>query len=436
MGDTPGSQTISTKLRRLAKQAGNYPNTVFNNLHHLINKDLLREAYRQTRKDGATGIDKVTAKEYAANLEENLENVRERLKRGQYKAPCIKRCWIQEDGGKERPIGITTFEDKIVQRAVVMVMSSIYDHDFYDFSHGFIKGHSPHQALDELRRKSMGMNIGWIIDADISGFFDNLDHGQLRSFIKQRINDGGIIRLIGKWLKAGVLEDETVIYPDKGTPQGGVISPLLANIYLHHVLDEWFVKEVQSRMKGKSFLIRFADDFIIACELEGDAHRIMDVLPKRFGRYGLTLHPKKTVKVKFRKPQKNTAKHGNSTFNFLGFTHYWAQTLRGNWVIKRKTASKRLHRFMKKIWLWCKKNRHDLLKEQYKELSSKLRGYYQYYGIRCNYKALEVVFEYTERAWRYWLSRRSHKSEINWEKYLNSIRNKMPLPKPRIIHNI
>lgn len=437
MGDTPGSQTISMKLQRIAQQAANYPEMVFNNLFHLIDKDFLYEAYRQTRKNAAPGEDKVTAKQYAEHLEENLSDLHERLRSNRYVAPPVERVWIDKEDGKKRPIGKPCFEDKIVQRAVVMILEAIYHHDFHDFSHGFRKGHSQHQALQELREKCVKLDIGWIVDADVSGYFDNIDHGLLRQFIEQRVNDGGIIRLIGKWLNAGVREAGTLTHPTKGTPQGGVISPMLANIFLHHVLDEWFIKDVQPRMKGRSFLIRFADDFIVGFELEEDARRVMDVLPKRFNRFALSIHPEKTVLVRFKRlPMGNKSSVGNGTFDFLGFTHYWAKSLRGYWVIKRKTVAKRLRRFIKEIWLWCRENRHEPLSEQYGALCSKLSGYYQYFGIRGNYKMLEVVFEHTERAWRYWLSRRSHKGTINWQKFMESVRQKLPLPRPRIIHNI
>jgi group II intron reverse transcriptase/maturase len=279
------------------------------------------------------------------------------------------------------------------------------------------------------------LNIRWIVDADVSGFFDNLDHDMLREIIKQRINDGGIIRLIGKWLNAGVLEEGLITYPDKGTPQGGVISPLISNIYLHHVLDDWFVKEVKPRMRGRCFLIRYADDFIIGCEFEGDARRILEVLRKRFGRYGLNLHPEKTALIKFRKPGEKETKSGtgNGTFDFLGFTHYWAKSRRGYWVIKRKTTRKGMRRIMRDIWLWCKENLHWDIREQYDMLCSKLRGLYNYYGIRSNFKSLEVMYEHTERAWRRWLSRRCHKGEITWKTF-ELMREIMPLPKPRLYH--
>lgn len=410
---------------------------IFNNLYHLIDQDFLKTAYRQTNKGGAAGVDKVTAKEYAENLTVNLLDLQQRLKLNRYVAPPVERVWIDKEGGKKRPIGKPGFEDKIVQRAVMMILEVIYRHVFYDFSHGFRKGHSQHQALHELREWCRRKNIGWIVDADVSGFFDNLDHGFLRELIKQKVNDGGVLRLIGKWLNAGVVEAGTLSYPEMGTPQGGVISPMLANIFLHYVLDDWFMKAVKPRMKGGCFIIRFADDFIIGCEFEADAKRIMGVLPKRFNRFGLTIHPEKTVLVRFQQPtSKGKIKEEINTFDFLGFTHYWARTLRGYWVIKRKTMGKRLRRFMKAIWQWCRENRHEPLKEQYRALRSKLRGYYQYHGIRCNYKALETVFEHTLYAWRYWLSRRSHKSYINLEKFTISILSKYSLPKPRIIHCI
>jgi len=398
--------------------------------------EFLREAYRLTRKDSAAGIDGVTAREYAESLEENLRSLHERLRSGRYKAPPVERAWLEKVDGGKRPIGKPTFEDKIVQRAVVMLLGGIYEQEFYGLSYGFREGRSAHQALQELRRTCERMNIGWIVDADVSGCFDNLDHGLLRAFIKQRVNDGGILRLIGKWLNAGVLEEGILTYPGKGTPQGGVISPMLANIFLHHVLDEWFVKEVKPRMKGRCFLIRFADDFVIGCEVEGDARRILEVLAKRFGRFGLTIHSEKTVLIRFRKPESNgESGGGNGTFDFLGFTHYWTRSRRGAWVIKRRTARKRLRRATKSLWQWCRGNRHRPLKEQHRVLCHKLRGHFQYYAIRGNSGRLETIFMHAKKAWRYWLSRRSNKSYISWEKFERVLLT-YPLPRPRILHGI
>jgi len=435
MGDTSRSQTISTKLQEIAEQAIRYPEMVFTTLVHLIDVDFLREAYRLTRKDKAAGVDKVTAKEYARNLDENLADLYERLRTGRYVAPPVERVWIDKDEKSKRPIGKPTFEDKIVQRAAVMLLGAIYEQDFHDFSHGFRKGHSQHQALREVWKQCTKMNISWILDADVSGFFDNLDHGWLRDIIERRVKDGGMLKLIGKWLNAGVVEKKILTYPEKGTPQGGVVSPMLSNIFLHHVLDDWFVKEVKPRMRGRCFLIRFADDFIIGFELEEDARRVMAVLPKRFGRFGLSIHPKKTVLVQFRKPGfKEDKANGNGTFDFLGVTHYWAKSHRGYWVIRRKTRKKKIKLFLKSMWLWLRVNRHLTVKEQYRMLCLKLRGHYQYYGIRGNYKALNNVYHYAKRYWRYWLSRRSHKGNVNWEKFVVSILDKYRLPTPIIIH--
>jgi len=426
---------VLTKLERIAEQAREYPELVFTSLIHLMDVDFLREAFRRTRKDAAPGIDGVTAKKYAENLEENLQDLYERLVNKKYRATPVKRVWLDKEDGRKRPIGITVLEDKIVQRAVAMLMGAVYEQDFYDFSYGFREGRSPHNALHELRERCMKMNIGWIIDLDVSGCFDNIEHGKLMDVIKQRINDGGIIRLIGKWLHAGVMEGETLSYSEKGTPQGGVISPLLANIYLHHVLDEWFEREVKPLMRGRVFIVRFADDAVIGCELEYDARRVKEVLSKRFGRYGLTVHPQKTKLVRFRKPRKDDDDRKNGTFDYLGFTHYWAKSRRGYWVIKRKTMKKRWRRAVKAVWIWCRNNRHEPLEEQYKKLCQKLRGHFQYYAIRGNYRMLEKVREYARKAWRYWLHRRSRKRRMTWERFAE-LEEVFPLPKPRILHQI
>src|SRR5215475_8595877 len=327
MGETPGSPTVSMKLQKIAQQAHRYPEMVFNNVFHLIDREFLLEAYHQTQKSSAPGVDHVTAQQYTERLDENLRDLHERLRDGRYEAPPVERVWIEKEGGKQRPIGKPCFEDKIVQRAVVMILEAIFEHDFHTFSHGVRKGHSPHQALHELREQCRTLHINWIVDADVSGCFDNLDWGFLREFIQQRVKDGGILRLIGKWLHTGVLEAGELTHPDKGTPQGGVASPLLANVFLHQVLDEWCVKDVQPRMKGRCFVTRFADDFIIGCELEADARRGMAVLPKRFPCFKPTIQPEKTALIAFKRPpSQEPLARGTGSFAFLGFTHYWAKT--------------------------------------------------------------------------------------------------------------
>lgn len=436
MRDTQKSQIISTQLRQIAEQASNHPERVFISLAHLMDTDFLREAYHRTRKDGAPGLSGVTAKDYAAHLEENLEDLHRRLKDNEYVAPMIKRVWIDKDNGKKRPIGLTEFEDKIVQKAVSMLLGAVYEVDFHDFSHGFREGHSAHQALKEIRDNCMKHGIEWLVDADISGFFDNIDKTQLREMLKQRVNDGGLLRLIGKWLNTGVVEGDVISYSEKGTPQGGTISPVLANIYLHHVLDEWFVRDVRPRMKGYCFIVRFADDFVIGCQYEEDARRIMNVLPKRFDRFGLSIHPEKTKLIPFGKPAHGKGvRRGEATFDFLGFTHYWAKSLRGYWVIKRKTARKKVRKTIVAMGTWCRNNRHKPIEWQYNILASKLRGHFQYFGIRCNMRAMEAVRHFVRRRWKFWLSRRSHKSAIPWEKFEQFL-DAFPLPTPKVVHNV
>ncbi len=427
------SPTVSTQLQEIAQQARQYPERIFTTLAHRMDVDFLREAYSRLNKKGAPGLNKVTAADYAEHLEENLVDLHQRLRSGCYRAPLIKRVWIEKENGKLRPLGIPEFEDKIVQRAVEMLLSAIYEEKFYDFSHGFRKGRSQHKALHELREQCRQLKINWILIADISGLFDNIDHQKLLGFIRRRVNDGAILRLIGKWLNAGVMEEDRLEYPDKGTPQGGVISPLLSNIFLHYVLDEWITKEVNPRMEGNCFIIRWADDFIIGFQQETDANRIKEVLPKRFNRFGLELHPDKTSLIRFGRPPMNAkGQQKSGTFDFFGFTYYWGRSLKGYPVIKKKTARKRLNRYLKMTWNWCKENRHDPIQEQHKTLVAKLRGYYQYFGVRSNYKAIEAAYEHTEKAWRYWLSRRSHKGKDLFE----FLQECFPLPKPRIVHNI
>jgi RNA-directed DNA polymerase len=435
MGETWSSAPVSTRLQRIAEQAQTRAEMVFTTLAHLIDVELLREAYHRTRKDSSPGVDGVTAQEYGAHLEANLSELHERLRKQQYYAPPVKRTYLEKEDGSKRPIGMPVFESKIVERAVVMLLAAVYEQDFYDCSYGFRAGRNPHQALRELRNRCAWGNINCVVDADVSGCFDNIPKGQLLAVIQQRVNDGGILRLIGKWLNAGVLDGEELFYPEKGTPQGGVISPMLANIYLHEVLDKWFEQDVKPCMKGQCFLIRFADDFVIGCELGSDAQRLMAVLPKRFGRYGLTIHPTKTKLVKFGRPKLQDDGKGNGTFDFLGFTHYWARGHKGTWVVKRKTAAKRLRRAGKRVWQWCQQHRHDPVREQSKTLGAKLRGHYQYYGIRSNYACLHMYYRQVQRAWRSWLARRGGKKRMTFQRF-KELLVVFPLPPPRIVHLI
>ncbi|MDP6513735.1 MAG: group II intron reverse transcriptase/maturase [SAR202 cluster bacterium] len=440
MEETLSSRYISPGLQQIAELARRNPQWTFTTLAHHIDLKLLTEAYRRTRKDGAVGVDGQTAAAYAVNLEANLQSLLDRMHTGSYHAPPVRRTYIPKaDGRMMRPIGIPTFEDKVLQRAVAMVLEAIYESDFLGCSYGFRPGRSAHQALQALWQGMIVMKGGWLVEVDIQSFFDELDHSQLRGFLDQRVRDGVIRRLVHKWLKAGVLEQGEIRRPETGTPQGGVISPLLANIYLHEVMDVWFEQEVKPRLGGPSFLVRYADDFVLVLERERDARRVMDVLPKRFGKFGLKLHPDKTRVVRFVRPSQRRAgdtqvPSRSNSFDFLGFTHYWGKSWRGGWVIKRRTAKSRFTRAVKGVRGWCRTNRHLPLAVQHGMLVRKLRGHFNYYGITGNYEALARFQWEVRRTWHKWLGRRSQRGRIPWDDYERLLR-RYPLPSPRVVHS-
>jgi group II intron reverse transcriptase/maturase len=412
----------------------------FTSLAYLMDIEWLTAAFHRTRKDGAPGVDGQTWSEYAANLEANLQSLLDRAKAGTYRAPPVRRVHIPKAGSatETRPIGIPTLEDKVLQRAVVMLLEPIYEQDFYAGSYGFRPGRSAHQALQDLWRQTMNVGGGWILEVDIRKFFDTLDHAHLREFLRRRMVDGVLNRLIGKWLNAGVLEDGSVSYPEAGSPQGGVISPLLANIFLHYVLDEWFAQEVQPRLQGQAHLIRYADDFVILFAHEADSRRVLEVLSKRFEKYGLTLHPDKTRLIPFRRPRREASDEGNDegpgTFDLLGFTHYWGKSRKGSWMVMRKTSSSRLSRAVRSIAQWCRDYRHWPIREQYAKLRQKIRGHYAYYGITNNARSLRSFLEAVQRAWRKWLDRRNNRREMVWSRFA-ALLKRYPLPLPRIVHS-
>jgi group II intron reverse transcriptase/maturase len=439
MTEASDSKIICTKLKRIAQLAKQIRDKPLSTLAHHIDLEWMREAYRRTRKDGASGVDGQTGEQYAQNLDENLSVLLERAKSGTYRAPPVRRVHIPKASGKAtRPIGIPTFEDKVLQRAVAMIIEAVYEQEFLDCSYGFRTGRSAFGAVDKLQVEFMRMRGGWVIEVDIQSFFDSVARDLLMEMIRRRVVDGVVLRLIAKWLQAGVMEDGEVSYPDSGTPQGGVISPILANIFLHEVVDVWFAKEVRPRMKGRATMIRYADDIVMAFEREEDARRVMDVLPKRFGKYKLTLHPDKTRLVDFRSPSCPT-KHAEvkqsqrGSFDVLGFTVYWGRTRKGYWVVKLKTAKDRLARAIKRVEAWCRKHRHDNLRAQHQELSAKLRGHYAYYGVTFNSKSLAYFLEETKRAWHKWLNRRSQRSAMPWDR-MNELLKRYVLPRSRIVH--
>jgi group II intron reverse transcriptase/maturase len=442
MPEASDFETVSTRQQRIAELAKQSPQMAFTSLNQHLDLAWLREAYRRTRKDGAVGVDGQTAAEYEKDLEGNLRSLLERAKSGTYRAPPVRRTYIPKGtGGDTRPIGIPTLEDKILQRAVVMLMEPIYEQDFHGCSYGFRPGRSAHQALQSLWEQTMQSGGGWILEVDIRKFFDTLDQGHLRTLLQQRVRDGVVLRLIGKWLNAGVMEDGAISYPETGSPQGGVISPMLANVYLHYVLDEWIARDVQPRLRGRAFVVRYADDFVIGFTREDDARRVWDVLPKRFGKYGLTVHPEKTRLVPFRQPPPGPAPKGQpaaespGTFDLLGFTHYWARSRKGNWVVKRKTAPSRFTRAVKKIAQWCRIHRHHPIAEQHRTLSQKLRGHFAYYGITGNSSGLTRFRQAVERVWWEWLGRRRGGNRPTWAQFLQ-FQRRWPLPPPIAIHSV
>jgi len=435
MDGSSDPRTISTRQGRIAELARQMPEAALTPLAHHMDEQWLRAAYEQTRKDGAVGIDQQTAADYAQNLTANLADLKERVKSYSYRAPAVRRAYIPKGDGQKRPLGIPTFEDKVLQRAVSMLLEPLYEQDFLDCSYGFRPKRSAHQALASIREQARCMGGCWLLDVDIRGFFDNLDHGHLRELLQRRVRDGVVLRTIGKWLNAGVLEDGARTHPGRGTPQGGVLSPLLANVYRHHVLDEWVERDVKPRLHGRAFLVRYADDFVIGFEERADAERVLAVLGKRLGRHGLAIHPEKTRLVDFRKPDREKGGPRPGTFDFLGFTYYWGKSRKGKTIIKWKTARKRLSRALKAIGRWCRSNRHSKVAEQCATLGRKLRGHYAYFGLTGNYRSLEQYYRGTYRQWRKWLDRRSQKRRMKWDRF-NRLLARHPLPSPKVVHSI
>ncbi len=436
MAESSSSEPISPRLQRVARLAREMPQGVLTTLAHHIDLALLLEAYRRTRKDGAAGVDGQTAREYAEDLEGNLRRLRDRAKSGTYRAPPVRRVHIPKgDGRRTRPIGVPSFEDKVLQRAVAMVLEAVYEQDFRDCSYGFRPGRSAHQALEVLWRRLMAVGGGWVLELDIEDFFGSLDRRQLREILRHRVRDGVLLRLIGKWLHAGVLEDGSLTYPDAGTPQGGVISPLLANVYLHEVLDAWFEDVVRPRLRGAAHLVRFADDAVIVFACEDDARRVAGVLPKRMARYGLRLHPEKTRLRRFRRPRSGRREDRPGAFDFLGFTHYWGRSRRGRPVVRRKTARDRFTRSLRAVRGWCRTHRHRPLAEQQQALARKLHGHDAYYGLSGNAPALARFHYEVTRVWRHWLGRRSRAARMTWERFAR-LYARYPLPRVRVVHSL
>lgn len=399
-------------------------------LAHHIDVEALGRAYIRVRKDAAVGVDGVTKEAYGEALEENLRDLHERLKSMRYRHQQIRRVHIEKEGGKTRPIGISCFEDKIVQDSLRELLAAIYEQDFMECSYGFRPGRSAHDALRALDSAVHRGEVNVVLEADIVSFFDRIDRLKLKRFLEQRISDKSLMRLVGKCLHVGVLDAGVEISPEQGTVQGSTLSPLLGNVYLHHVLDGWFEEEIRAALRGKAVLVRYCDEFVIGFQRRDDAERVMAELGQRLARFGLELHPGKSRLLDFRRPSGDQkGGKGPGTFDFLGFTHYWRRSQGGRWYMATKTRSARQRRAIKSIYDWCRRHRHLSIPAQHNALRRKLQGHYDYFNVRGNAQCIGRVAYFSRRAWYKWLRRRSQRKRLNWDRFNDLLRD-FPLPEP------
>ena len=422
---------MSTVELQIAKRSRKHKQEALTNVNQFIDEPMLKSSYQSLNKNSSPGVDGKSWHDYSFESDFRLPGLLTEFKKGTYVAPSIRRVYIRKGKTGKRPLGIPTIEDKILQESVRRVLSPIYEEDFKDFSFGFRRGCSAHKAIDFMFKEVSFKGLHYVIDADIKNYFGSIDHAILRGFLDKRVVDGVIRKMINKWLKAGILEDKQLSYPKLGTPQGGLVSPLLSNIYLHYVLDEWFEGEIQPLLSGRSSIIRYADDFVLCFANLTDAERVMKVLPKRFERFKLELHPDKTKMVNL----KSKRGEGDRSFDFLGFTHYLSKSTKGKVVLKRKTSSKKLTLALGKIQNWIKTNRHRKLNELIPELNVRLRGHYNYYGITFNGKGVNSYFWQVQRILHKWLNRRGGKPVWDWARFNQLIKEWMPLFKPKLYHS-
>jgi len=420
--------TVQTSLLGIAKKARSEKRYRFRNLYRELNEEMLRDSWRLLRKDAALGVDRVSAAEYEANLEGNIHQLVERLKRKSYRARLVRRQYISKGDGGMRPLGIPALEDKLLQLAVKRLLEAIYEQDFLTCSYGYRPRVGALEAVDQLTVKLQFGGYHHVVEADIKGFFDNLSHEWLMRMLGERIDDQAILRLIKKWLKAGVLDtDGKVLRPEGGTPQGGIISPILANVYLHYALDLWFEIVFQRSCRGGAFLVRYADDFVCGFGRAEEAQRFYGELEERLRKFGLELAAGKTRVIPF-----SRYRRGETSFDFLGFEFRWGTDREGQARLKRRTSRKKFRNSVKRVAEWCKQNRHRRVGEQFQRLNAKLRGYYNYYGVRGNYASLNEFFQQVQRLHLKWLNRRSQRQSYNWAGYRELLRH-FALARPRIV---
>jgi group II intron reverse transcriptase/maturase len=410
--------SVPTSLQAIAEKAESQPGYRFRNLYGMLNEGMLKDSWRFIQKGAAYGVDRVSAEDYEQNLEENIHQLVEGLKQKRYRAKLVRRRYIPKGNGKLRPLGIPATQDKLLQLAVKRILEAIYEQDFLRCSFGYRPNVGALDAVDKLTVKLQFGKYHYVVEADIKGFFDNLDHEWLLKMLAERIDDKALLWLIKKWLKAGVLDtDGEILHPVTGTPQGGIVSPILANVYLHYALDLWFQKVVVPHCSGEACLIRYADDFVCAFEKQEDAQRFYEALGKRLGKFGLELSEEKTRVIPF----SPTIRSGKTSFDFLGFEFRWGKDRAGKPNVKRRTARKNLRSSLKRFNEWCKKNRHVRLPELFKQLNTKLRGYFNYYGVIGNFSSLRVFFYRALRMLMKILNRRSQRGSYNWAGFLQLI---------------
>lgn len=430
---TTGStvETLSPRLREVMERAKD-PEYTFLSLAHLIDDEALLRAYRRLRTGAAVGIDGKTKETYGQELEHNIRDLHERLRTKRWRHQPIRRVHIPKERGKTRPIGISSIEDKIVQESLREILAAVYEPIFCNASYGFRPGRGAHDALRALNQALFSENVSHVLEIDIESFFCSIDRKLLQEMLRSRVADKSLRRLVGKCLHVGILDDSVYSEPSEGTVQGSVLSPLLGNVYLHHVLDLWVERDVLPRMKGRVHLVRYADDAVMTFELEEDAHRVMMVLGKRFERYKLRLHPEKTRLTPFQRPSRTQRKgKGPGTFDFLGMTHFWYRARSGHWVPRVKTRKASLRRFMKTVADVCRRQRHAPVKDQHAALKRRIVGHFNYFGVNGNATSLRRVRRACEAIWHKWLNRRSQRARKSWTQYQGLLRT-YPMPPARI----
>ena len=428
-----------TKLAYISARARQEPKLRFTSLAHLLDVEFLTQCYYGLGKERASGVDGVTWKEYGERLEENVTALVARMKAKRYKPRPARRVYIPKGEHSKRPLGLPALEDKIVQKGIARILAAIYEADFLDCSYGFRPGRNCHDALNAVDKITMTRQVNHVIDADIKGFFDNVSHEWMMKFLEVRISDPSLLLLIRRFLKAGYKESGMFVATEKGTPQGGNISPMLSNIFLHYVLDLWFEKCVKPQTRGACHLVRYADDFLCLVQYVDDAQRLEPALRKRFSEFGLELHPDKTRVMSFGRYERENAKQQKRrrhTFDFLGFTHYCGVSRRGKFIVGRKTSAKKFRAKCREMNVWLKAVRNACkAKEWWPILCAKLRGHYQYYGVSGNMRSMQRYYHITIRLVMKWLNRRSQRKSFNWERFRSYLEH-YPVPRPRIVHNL